>query len=252
MTRPIIEQRTIFFLAVEGEGEQSFIKWLQWLSDRKGLHVHLDCQHLGGGRYKTMLDNTMRYRKHKGRNKAKSSILLAPIEIQDLSIRNSLLSNEKDRVKFIMHTIINHITHLYVAALSQGIALRRGVALGEIYYDKPGNLIIGKPLIEATRAEEELANYPRIILAQSMLDQLRPKNFYKESADGLLYVDWLNPIIFQAKRKNGQDITLLDINFKMLNNFKNQIQKNLQNNKSNLKILSKWVWLANYFNREIK
>ena len=85
-----------------------------------------------------------------------------------------------------------------------------------------------------------------------MLTKRRPKNFYKESADGLLYVDWLNPIIFQAKRKNGQDITLLDINFKMLNNFKNQIQKNLQNNKSNLKILSKWVWLANYFNREIK
>ena len=76
MTRPIIEQRTIFFLAVEGEGEQSFIKWLQWLSDRMGLHVHLDCQHLGGGGYKTMLDSTMRYRKHKGRNKAKASILL--------------------------------------------------------------------------------------------------------------------------------------------------------------------------------
>lgn len=74
MTTRII--RTRFFLAVEGEGEQSFVKWLQLLSDQIGLNVHLDCQPLNGGGYKTMLKNALYYRQRNERRKAKSSILL--------------------------------------------------------------------------------------------------------------------------------------------------------------------------------
>lgn len=76
MTRKIILQRTRFFFSVEGEGEQSVVKWLQELSDQNGLHVHLDCEVLKGGGYKTMLEGAIRYRKRKERQKAKSSILL--------------------------------------------------------------------------------------------------------------------------------------------------------------------------------
>lgn len=57
MRKKIIQQRTRYFLAVEGESEQSFIKWLQNLADQNGLHVHLDCQPLGGGGYEMMLNN---------------------------------------------------------------------------------------------------------------------------------------------------------------------------------------------------
>ena len=76
MTRRIILQRARFFFSVEGEGEQSVIKWLQELSDQNGLHVHLDCEVLKGGGYKTMLDGAVRYRKRRERQKAKSSVLL--------------------------------------------------------------------------------------------------------------------------------------------------------------------------------
>lgn len=41
MTRRIIQQRKRIYIAVEGEGEQSFIKWLQQLCDQNDLHVHL-------------------------------------------------------------------------------------------------------------------------------------------------------------------------------------------------------------------
>lgn len=68
--------RTRFYLAVEGEGEQSFVKWIQQLSDNQGLHVHLDCQPLGGGGYQSMLSTALRFRKRKERRKAKASILL--------------------------------------------------------------------------------------------------------------------------------------------------------------------------------
>lgn len=76
MTTKIILPRTKFFFAVEGPGEQSFIKWLQELSDRKGLHLNLDCEPLGGGGYATMFKRTMKYRQLRERRQAKSSILL--------------------------------------------------------------------------------------------------------------------------------------------------------------------------------
>jgi hypothetical protein len=55
--------RTKFFLAVEGEGDRSFVKWLQQLSDKKGLHVHLDCELLNGGGYQYMLKEALRRRR---------------------------------------------------------------------------------------------------------------------------------------------------------------------------------------------
>ena len=50
--RPI---RKRFFLAVEGESEQSFAKWIQELADEKDLNVHLQCDVLSGGGYSSML-----------------------------------------------------------------------------------------------------------------------------------------------------------------------------------------------------
>lgn len=76
MTKKILQQRVRIFFSVEGESEQSVIKWLQELSEQKGLHVHLDCQVLGGGGYSSMLDSTVHYKKRKERYKAKNSILL--------------------------------------------------------------------------------------------------------------------------------------------------------------------------------
>ena len=67
MTKKLIIQRTRHFFAVEGEGEQSFIKWIQELSDQNELHVHLDCEVLKGGGYKTMLKGAIRCQKRKER-----------------------------------------------------------------------------------------------------------------------------------------------------------------------------------------
>lgn len=72
----MIPLRTRIFIAGEGESEQSLIKWLQVLSNQQGLHVHLDCQPLGGGGYRTMLMGAIHARKSRDRTKAKVSILL--------------------------------------------------------------------------------------------------------------------------------------------------------------------------------
>ena len=68
MIRKIIPQRKRIYCAVEGEGEQAFIKFLQNISDQEGLHLHLDCEPLGGGGYKSMLEKAIRYRARKERH----------------------------------------------------------------------------------------------------------------------------------------------------------------------------------------
>ncbi len=71
-----ISLRKRFFFAVEGESEQSFVKWLQELSDQNNAHNHLDCQVLGGGGYQSMLRNTIRYRKLKERRKVPTILMV--------------------------------------------------------------------------------------------------------------------------------------------------------------------------------
>lgn len=75
MKRTAIPQRKRIYLAVEGEGEQAFIKFLQNLADENDLHVHLDCVPLNGGGYKSMLSKAIRYRSQRERIHAKASIL---------------------------------------------------------------------------------------------------------------------------------------------------------------------------------
>ena len=58
-----IKIRARFFVAVEGESEQSFVKWLQVLSSDKNLHIHLHSFPLGGGGFKTMLREALRLHK---------------------------------------------------------------------------------------------------------------------------------------------------------------------------------------------
>jgi hypothetical protein len=58
----MIDKRTRFFLAVEGESERSFARWLQELSNN-ALHIHLDNYVLYGGGYETMLGEAVRLHK---------------------------------------------------------------------------------------------------------------------------------------------------------------------------------------------
>ena len=66
MPATIIKTRARFFVAVEGESEQSFVKWLQSLSEKE-LHIHLDGVQLGGGGFKSMLQKAVRLHKRRCR-----------------------------------------------------------------------------------------------------------------------------------------------------------------------------------------
>lgn len=68
MAARTVKRRTRFFLAVEGESEQSLVRWLQMLSEND-LSVHLDSYVLGGGGYKTMLENAVHELQKRARSK---------------------------------------------------------------------------------------------------------------------------------------------------------------------------------------
>ena len=57
-----IKQRKRFFLAVEGESEQSFIKWIGRLADEQGLHLHLETRVIGGGGFSNLVSEAHRMR----------------------------------------------------------------------------------------------------------------------------------------------------------------------------------------------
>ncbi len=69
MPTQVIKTRARFFVAVEGESEQSFITWLQRLS-QKELHIHLDAVPLGGGGFNSMLQKAVRFHKRRCRTGA--------------------------------------------------------------------------------------------------------------------------------------------------------------------------------------
>jgi hypothetical protein len=64
MPAQIIKKRSRFFVAVEGESEQSFVAWLQVLSEKE-LHIHLDDVLLGGGGFKSMLHKAVQQHKRR-------------------------------------------------------------------------------------------------------------------------------------------------------------------------------------------
>lgn len=106
MTARRIPQRVRFFLAVEGDGEQSFVKWMGQLAEEANLHIHLDCQPLGGGGYSSMLANAVLYNKKKKetKGKPKTSILLVDSDraAQGDGWTIAKLRAEADREKFIV------------------------------------------------------------------------------------------------------------------------------------------------------
>ncbi|KAF0096960.1 MAG: Uncharacterized protein FD163_1901 [Hyphomonadaceae bacterium] len=81
MSSMIIKTKTRFFLAVEGESEQSFISWVQMVCNNLQLAVHLDAAVLGGKSYDYMLDKAVKERDKKNRSKAKKCILLVDADV---------------------------------------------------------------------------------------------------------------------------------------------------------------------------
>lgn len=127
--------------------------------------------------------------------------------------------------------------------------MRGAIALGLHYHDWENNLIFGNPLIESIINETKLAIYPRVILSGSVLNHgantfnipeseshmFPVSSVFRLDFDGIYHVDYLERAFCLIPEDKLTEI-------------KEIIEKGIRDHQSNLNILTKWKWLANYFN----
>lgn len=146
-------------------------------------------------------------------------------------------------------TLNEYITHFQLLGLERNILLRGAIALGPHYHDWENNLIYGSPLIESITYETKLATYPRVVLAEFLLinganifnipedeSHMYPiSTAFRLDFDGLFHVDYLE-LAFSLLSEDK------------LTEIKGIIENGIKDNQNNFNILTKWKWLASYFN----
>ena len=104
---------------------------------------------------------------------------------------------EPKRIKDQIIGIVNLIGQIQFDALVYfGFLLRGGITYGELHIDN--TIVWGAGLIDAYNIENNLANYPRVILSKQILkkynlsrqESLNLHALIKEDADGLCFVDY--------------------------------------------------------------
>lgn len=173
-------------------------------------------------------------------------IISLPFELTDFP------ENFNNRRSVLFHhlgTLNEYITHFQLLGLERNILLRGAIALGPHYHDWENNLIYGSPLIESITYETKLATYPRVVLAESLLinganifnipedeSHMHPiSSAFRLDFDGLFHVDYLE-LAFTLFSENK------------LTEVKGIIEKGIKDSQNNFNILTKWKWLASYFN----
>jgi hypothetical protein len=167
--------------------------------------------------------------------------------------------NMNNPIGLLFHEIID-IVHAQMELANNGIFLRGGLTLGEVYYDD--EQLFGPGINTAYRLESQLALYPRIIidphaLAQLGSDDLLKKDTHtpkqegehirkllRQDSDGLWFIDYLLAANTEA------DDPETYINF--LDGHKNRINQEIKRFKQMDRVAQKLSWLITYHNSTIK
>lgn len=136
--------------------------------------------------------------------------------------------------------IIRSLAYLISKLAGANFFTRGGISIGEMFYKD--NIFFGPAFLESYKLESEIAIYPRIILSDKLSDIANTIPYVKQDNDGVLYVDWVNFI--KENINNQQNVN--NQQFKtIMANIKNWIDNNINENKSNFKIRTKYEWLKN-------
>jgi hypothetical protein len=140
-----------------------------------------------------------------------------------------------------LREITTSIRWLTFNLLNRGYFVRGGLTVGLIYHDK--EFVFGLPLIAAHKLESEESIYPRTILSETVLEDLRSYgqeylSLFRVDSDGKYFLDYLmdyreysNEIVWAGKM-------ILD---RSANNIINHTQKKLNAYKN--RPLEKIIWL---------
>lgn len=128
-----------------------------------------------------------------------------------------------------------------------GILVRGGILRGQLMHEK--GMVVGPAMIEAYLLESNMANFPRIIIAQDLKEQIESdlkeyiqtqrnlskvpgyNKLFKTDDDGWCYLDYINP------DENYYELDKAE----RLDNLEWYVQQNLQSPNEHVK--EKYLWL---------
>jgi len=152
--------------------------------------------------------------------------------------------------EYELDSLIDSLSLFQISAATEGFFLRGGIAVGEFYMDE--TIAFGLPLLEAHHAESSIANFPRIILAESarqaLFTRVRPRQFEQEAPfwhalledeDGQIFINYLDAS-YQG-HFDPPDISAIQQHAAA-------IQNNLVHFNGVARIQPKYEWAARYHN----
>ncbi len=158
--------------------------------------------------------------------------------------------SEKASVFWILMSLL----YLHLDAIYHGLLIRGAVTFGKLIHDDEH--LFGPAMDEAYKMESEIANFPRIIVNQKLIeiaennpnwsnspeDEKRYiEELLKKDFDGFLFIDYL---------RKGCDEIVASEDYFGLPDFINKISEIINSNESSkdLRIIQKYNWLKNKYN----
>lgn len=146
-------------------------------------------------------------------------------------------------------TMQHYISTVQLELAIEGYFIRGAIAIGDLYIDE--EIVFGPALMEAYRAEQQIAVYPRIVICGKASEALEKEKKWAFTDgrvpgvlmdyDGLPFVDYLGGA---AVDTNTHDYIDLDC----LAQHKFQIESKLQEFQANPRVREKYEWAAHYHN----
>ncbi|MDT7917338.1 hypothetical protein [Clostridium perfringens] len=164
---------------------------------------------------------------------------------------DSIVISYDANIKGALFYILMDIIHIQLDFANQGVYLRGGITVGELYHKH--NIVFGPGMVKAYELESIHAKYPRIILEKDLIvfgvenrleihsieeELTYIANLLKEDDDKYFYIDFLNQ---REELDNPYDI----------NNILNILRENILRHTIdyvNPSIYEKYTWLRKYYN----
>lgn len=156
----------------------------------------------------------------------------------------------------VFSTLIANLSRIGAQLLKEGILIRGGIDLSEIYHSN--GIVFGKGLINAYELETKAAKYPRIILTKNLVSELNypllvknkryPYHQYLDRfEDGCVGI---HQLIFYQVHQNSSTISKKQI-VEDLKKSKDIIIHGLDSNLETPYIFAKYKWLKNQYDKLI-
>lgn len=161
----------------------------------------------------------------------------------------------KDDGEAELNEILDNVSEYQFNLALEGFFVRGGISVGEFYINE--DIVFGSALLDAHHVESNLACYPRIVLDDKTISRLqRYINNYDEApqrnkilidSDGQWFLNYLN-VIFKHYTECSNQYEFEQMQINLLLKHKVKLEEMLEQNKNNIRVWDKYVWVANYHN----